>query len=533
MRRDNLEALAYRDGSFFFYLECHVNLWSSRRELSYATIKNNFTSISKLLSVMDKIRVGLLFNLKGYSVIQESIAKRVLTRALQTGGDFAELFAEDTEGNNLSMIDHDVEKAGFSRSRGAGIRVLSGSRSVYTYTNDLSEDGLMKTAASAANALTNLKKSADDSAAISFSQQRYQSPAKETFKGLPHSERIKLIKTATIAAKAYSDDIVQTRASYMDSEQRILVANSDGLWAEDHRHHTRMGITAIARKGADTQTGSVGPGRGLGFEFYQGLDLPALGREAAEQAVTMLHAPDCPAGYLPVVLDGGFGGVIFHEACGHSLEATSVAKGNSEFSGKLGQQIASTKVSAVDDGTLAGEWGSLNIDDEGMPTQKNQLIKDGILTSYLIDKIGGRRMGMDPTGSARRQSYEYAPTSRMTNTYIESGTDDNEEMIASIEEGLYAKALGGGSVNPLTGQFNFNVREGYWIKNGKIVTAVRGATLIGKGSDILTRIDRVGPDHTLAEGMCGSVSGSLPVTVGQPRIRVSELTIGGKGENIE
>lgn len=465
-------------------------------------------------------------------MIQESIASRVLNRALQSGGDFAELFIEDTEANSLALVNMDVEKAGFSRSRGAGIRVLLGTRSVYTYTNDLSEAGLMKTAASAAHALGRLKKTGDEMASIRFAQKQYESAAKELFTGVVHKDRIQLIKTGTEAAKAVSDEIVQTRASYMDSDQRILVVNSDGVWAEDRRHHTRISITAIARQGSDTQTGSVSPGGGQGFEFYAGLDLAALGREAGEQAVTMLHAPNCPAGYLPVVLDGGFGGVIFHEACGHSLEATSVAKGNSEFSGKMGQQIASTKVSAVDDGTIPGAWGSLNVDDEGMPTQKNQLIKDGILTSYLIDKVGGRRMNMEPTGSSRRQSYEWSPTSRMTNTYIEGGQDDNDEMIASMDEGLYAKALGGGSVNPLTGQFNFSVREGYWIKNGKVVSPVRGATLIGKGSEILMNIDRVGAGPTLAEGMCGSQSGSLPVTVGQPRIRVSELTIGGKGEKI-
>lgn len=466
-------------------------------------------------------------------MIKESITSRVLQRALQTGGDFAELFVEDTEGNSLALVNMDVENAGFSRSRGAGLRVLLGTRTVYTYTNDLTEEGLMKAAAAAAQALGRLKDGEDETATIRFAQQRYESSAKQLFKSVVHQDRIKLIKSGTESAKAFSDEIVQTRASYMDSDQRILVANSDGVWAEDRRHHTRISIMAIARKDNDTQTGSVSPGAGQGFEFYEGLDLAALGREAAEQAVTMLHAPDCPAGYLPVVLDGGFGGVIFHEACGHSLEATSVAKGNSEFSGKFGQQIASTKVSAVDDGTIPGAWGSLNIDDEGMPTQKNQLIKDGILTSYLIDKVGGRRMNMAPTGSSRRQSYEWSPTSRMTNTYIEGGTDDNDEMIASMDEGLYAKALGGGSVNPLTGQFNFSVREGYWVKNGRIVTPVRGATLIGKGSEILLNIDRVGAGPTLAEGMCGSQSGSLPVTVGQPRIRVSELTIGGKGDKIE
>lgn len=465
-------------------------------------------------------------------MIQESIASRVLNRALQSGGDFAELFIEDTEANSLALVNMDVEKAGFSRSRGAGLRILLGTRSVYTYTNDLSEAGLMKTAASAAQALGRLKETGDEMASIRFAQKQFESAAKELFTSVVHKDRIQLIKTGTESAKAVSDEIVQTRASYMDSDQRILVANSDGVWAEDRRHHTRINIAAIARQGSETQIGSVSPGGGQGFEFYAGLDLAALGREAGEQAITMLHAADCPAGYLPVVLDGGFGGVIFHEACGHSLEATSVAKGNSEFSGKMGQQIASTKVSAVDDGTIPGAWGSLNIDDEGMPTQKNQLIKDGILTSYLIDKVGGRRMNMEPTASSRRQSYEWSPTSRMTNTYIEGGDDDNNEMIESMDEGLYAKALGGGSVNPLTGQFNFSVREGYWIKNGKVVRPVRGATLIGKGSEILMKIDRVGAGPTLAEGMCGSSSGSLAVTVGQPRIRVSELTIGGKGEKI-
>lgn len=469
---------------------------------------------------------------KDKNVIQESVARRVLTKALESGGDFAEIFIEDTEGNNLAMVDNDVEKAGYSRSRGAGIRVLHQTRSVYTYTNDLSEASLLRTATRAANALSELKLTGDLNQSLTFKANRYDSSAKELFFDLPHDKRIRIMKEATKAANQYSDEIIQTRSSFMDSDQRILVVNSEGLWAEDRRHHTRFSITAVARTGSDTQTGSMSPGSGQGFEFYESLDLGALGTAAAKQAVTMLHAPDCPAAYLPVVLDGGFGGVIFHEACGHSLEATSVAKGNSEFSGKFGEQIASTKVSAVDDGTMPGEWGTLNIDDEGMPTQKNQLIKDGILTSYLIDRLGSRRMNMPATGSGRRQSYEYAPTSRMTNTYIESGTDDNEEMISSMDEGLYAKALGGGSVNPLTGQFNFSVREGYWVKNGKIVSPVRGATLIGKGSEILSKIDRVGPNFSLEEGMCGSVSGSLPVTVGQPRIRVSELTIGGKGEEI-
>jgi len=242
----------------------------------------------------------------------------------------------------------------------------------------------------------------------------------------------------------------------------------------------------------------------------------------------MLHADACPAGKMPVVIDNGFGGVIFHEACGHSLEATSVAKGNSVFCDKIGQQIASTKVTAIDDGTLANEWGSINIDDEGTLGRKNILIEDGILKGYLVDRLNGKRMNMESTGSARRESYKFAPTSRMTNTFIAPGNDDEKDIIKSIDNGLYAKKMGGGSVNPVTGEFNFSVLEGYMVKNGEIDRPVRGATLIGKGSDILMNIDMVGKNLVHGQGMCGSASGSVPTNVGQPMIRVSEITVGGR-----
>ena len=231
---------------------------------------------------------------------------------------------------------------------------------------------------------------------------------------------------------------------------------------------------------------------------------------------------------MTVAIENGFGGVIFHEACGHSLEATSVAIGNSEMAGKLGQQIANPKVTAIDDGTIPGAWGSVNIDDEGTPTQRNVLIENGILKNYMIDRLGSRRMGMPMTGSARRQSYAYEPTSRMTNTFIDNGPDKNEDIIASIEYGLYAKSMGGGSVNPLTGDFNFSVSEGYIVRNGKICEPVRGASLIGKGAQILQDIDMVGQNLATGQGMCGSSSGSVPTDVGQPLIRVSSITVGGR-----
>ena len=236
----------------------------------------------------------------------------------------------------------------------------------------------------------------------------------------------------------------------------------------------------------------------------------------------------CPAGVMCAVIDKGFGGVIFHEACGHSLEATAVAFGNSEFAGKLGQQIASPIVTAIDDGTMENEWGSINIDDEGNPATRLVLIENGILKNYMMDRLNGRRMGMPVTGSARRQNYAYAPTSRMRNTFIAPGNDDEAEIISSMGDGLYAKAMGGGSVNPITGEFNFAVSEGYLVKGGKIDRPVRGATLIGKGADILKKIDRVGKTLELGQGMCGSVSGSIPVNVGQPMIRVTDITVGGR-----
>ena len=312
-------------------------------------------------------------------------------------------------------------------------------------------------------------------------------------------------------------------------DHQILIANTDGVYARDRQIRTRLMITAVADTGKGRQTGSCNPGRRMGLEmFEQEVDPAAAGREAARQAAVMADAGYCPGGMMPVAIDNGFGGVIFHEACGHSLEATSVAYGLSQFSGKLGEKIANEKVTAIDDGTLPNNWGSVNFDDEGTPSQRNVLIENGILKRYMIDKFNGRRMDMPSSGSARRESFMYVPTSRMTNTFIAAGTDSNEDIIASIDFGLYAAQMGGGSVNPVTGEFNFAVNEGYLIRNGKICEPVRGASLVGKGSDVIQNIDMVGRELLLAQGMCGSSSGSIPTNVGQPMIRVSSITVGGR-----
>ena len=460
-------------------------------------------------------------------MLDRNIASEVLARAVKTGGDFAEIFLEDTVRSNTSLRSGRIESLGTSREHGAGIRVFEGTRAIYVYTNDTSREGLLDCAAQAAAAV----RAGKGCSPVGFSHWSAGRPEEiRLFPGdTAAARKAEKLRAADAAARAISPEIIQVNCGFDDSVQNVLICNTEGVFVTDQRVRSRLRIAAVASDGKENQTGSSNPGASMGFEiFEERVDPEACGRTAAEKAVTMLHAEACPAGVYPVVIDGGFGGVIFHEACGHSLEATSVAYGISEFSGKLGQQIAAPCVTAIDDGTIPGEWGSIHIDDEGMPASRLVLIENGVLVNYMIDKLGGRRMNMAPTGSGRRQSYQWAPTSRMRNTYIAAGSDDEAEMIATMGTGLYAKSMGGGSVNPATGEFNFSVEEGYWVEGGRIVRPVRGASLIGKGGEVLTRIDRVGPKMTMAQGMCGSASGSVPVNVGQPMIRVSSMTVGGK-----
>ncbi len=460
-------------------------------------------------------------------MISRKLCERVLAAAASTGADYAELFAEKTFNRSINMLDDRVQTVGDNVVAGVGIRVFKGLRSVAASTVDTSEEGLIRCALQAAQAL------GEGKAEISIVLKERRFGDIHPIKLVPGSESLArktdILKTAYFAARKADDAIVQVDASLLDVDHNILVANSEGIYAEDRQIRTRLYVTAVADKGQGTQTGSTGPGARKGLEFFEeDVDPAAAGKEAARQALVMAGAGYCPASVMPVVIDNGFGGVIFHEACGHSLEASSVAYGVSQFAGKLGQQIANEKVSAVDDGTIPNAWGSINFDDEGTPSHRNVLIEKGILKGYMIDKYGGRRMGMAPTGNARRQNYSFVTTSRMTNTFILDGEDKNEDIIASVEYGLYAKDMGGGSVNPATGGFNFAVKEGYLIRNGKICEPVRGASLVGTGSEILMKIDMVGQNLRRAQGMCGSSSGSIPTDVGQPMIRVSSITVGGR-----
>lgn len=459
-------------------------------------------------------------------MIDKKLCESIISDIMEHGADYAEIYADDKVSENLSMVSGKVENALTGRSCGAGIRAIVGTNCVYAYGNDMSEGGLRKIAKKVCDALNTAKRAGID---ITLNETNFERicPVKIPPCSVSAKDRADYLKKGYFAAKEYNDSITQVTASLACSEKKVLVANSDGVYGTDERAYVRIAISAIASDGNENQNGRFSPGTSGGFEFFDTIDAEDGGRFAARQAYTMLKAKKCPAGKMPVVMGGGFGGVIFHEACGHSLEATSVAKGNSVFCGKLGEKIANEKVTAYDDGTMAGQWGSLSMSDEGEPTQKILLIENGILKNYMIDKLGSVRMGMKSTGSGRRQDYTYAPTSRMTNTYIAAGDDKEEDIFASVENGLYAAHMGGGSVNPVTGEFNFSVQEGYLIKNGKIDEPVRGATLIGKGAQVLMNIDMVSSEMTLAQGMCGSSSGSIPTNVGQPTIRISEILVGG------
>ncbi len=459
-------------------------------------------------------------------MISREICQRVLQKAVSTGADYAEIFAENTTNHAISMISSKVESIKDTVIAGAAVRVYKGLRSVMASTVDTSEAGLLRCAEQAAEALGQGSAQID----IVLKERLFGDihPVKIAPASCGNAEKVAVLKEGYFAAKEYDEAVVQVSGNLLDVDHNILIANTEGVYAQDRQIRTRIAISAVADKGTGAQTGFFGPGRRMGMEMFDLIDPKEVGVKAAKQAVTMAGAGYCPAGVMPVAIENGFGGVIFHEACGHGLEASSVAYGQSVFAGKLGQQIANPKVTAIDDGTIPNAWGSINIDDEGTPAQRNVLIEKGILKSYMIDKMGGRRMGMASTGSSRRQSYRYTPTSRMTNTYIAAGEDKNEDIIASIEYGLYAASMGGGSVNPVTGEFNFSVNEGYMIRNGKICEPVRGAALVGKGAEVIQNIDMVGSDVDMGTGMCGSSSGSVPTNVGQPLVRVSTITVGGR-----
>jgi len=459
-------------------------------------------------------------------LLEKQLIEKILDTALETGADFSEVFVENRKASVLQSVSGRLEKSNNSHTFGVGIRVAKQVQSVYGYTNSKNPDDLIQLA-------RNLSKSFHDENLTTRTPlmplevgKRHRvkiKPSEMTLK-----DKVSLLKRSSKAASDYDDVIKQVFVNLVDDEQEVLIANSEGRFVTETRVRVRIATSSIASDNGVMQTGFASDGSGKGYEFFDECDIEAIAKEASRIAKTMLYADDCPSGVMPVIIHNEFGGVIFHEACGHSLEATSVAKNASVFSGKKGTKIASDIVTAIDDGTIENGWGSANFDDEGYPQQRRVLIKNGILNSYMVDKINGRRMNEEATGSSRRQNYKFSPTSRMSNTFIDNGTSTLEEMIAATDYGLFAKRLGGGSVNPGNGDFNFSVMEGYMIRDGKIAEPVKGAALVGNGATILHEIDMVGNNLSRQRGMCGSASGTIPADVGQPSIRVKAITVGGK-----
>lgn len=466
-------------------------------------------------------------------MISDKLALEVLNVSIQTGCDFAEIYYEDTIHRNFSVENGKVDAVANSNINGVGLRLLKGIQSVYGYTNDLTKKGLLKLAHDLSLSFNDKKQLEELTSFKKVHHKVFHKKCTSIF-DVDKDEVIKLLKHLNSIISSYDKRIVKTTTGILMYDENVTIFNSRGEKHSNHREYSRVMLMSVAAADGKIETRFDGPGAQGGWEYFtQKLDLDALAKENAEKVILMLNAKECPAGTYPVIIGNGWGGVLFHEACGHQLEATAVAKGLSVFTGKQGEKIASDIVSAYDDGTIANEWGSNTFDDEGNPTQKTQLIKDGILVDYLIDDFNGRRMNRKGNGACRRQSYKFEPTSRMSNTYIAPGKSTVEEIIANTKLALYAVSFGGGSVNPATGEFNFGCSEAYIVKDGKILEPVRGATLVGKATEILKHIDMVGNDLELAQGNCGSVSGSIPVDVGQPTIRVNEIMVGGRGGSID
>ena len=460
-------------------------------------------------------------------MIEQDVLERVLSTALRGGGDFAEVYAEDKSSTSAGLDDGRVEQVTSGRDRGAGIRVVNGETTGFAYTADLSEAGL-RAAAEAAGAVAARGGATARTIALTRQAPHVVNTVEVYPDAVSKAAKVALLQRIDEAARSAGGSIAQVSAGYGDSRKRIVVANSDGLMATDEQVRHLLRISVVANGDAGMQTGFESLGHTIGFEVFDENDVAELARTAARQAITKLRARPAPSGAVPVVIKAGSGGVLFHEACGHGLEADLVGKGTSVYRGKVGEQVASSLVTLVDDGTLSGEWGAIGIDDEGHPSQYNVLIQDGVLTDYMWDHLRARKEGHAHSGNGRRQSYMHMPMVRMTNTYVLNGAEDPDDIIRDTPTGVYIAKLGGGSVNTATGDFVFGMTEAYLIENGEITEPLREGNLIGNGPQVLRDIDRLGNDFAMGNpGTCGKDGQGVPVGDGQPTLRVKSMTIGG------
>ena len=460
-------------------------------------------------------------------MIEEAVLQRVLGVALRTGGDFAEVFAEERRSSAAQLDDRRVEELTSGREAGAGIRVVVGETTGFAYTADLSEPGLSAAAGAAAAAARN---GGGGVRQVALSRVDASSPNEVAImpETVSKASKVQVLLEADEAARSAGGAVRQVSATYGDSRRRILVANSEGVLAGDDQVKTRFSVSCVAVGDTGLQTGRESIGSTVGWELFGTYNVEELARLAAARALGKLSARPAPSGVMPVVLKSGSGGVLFHEACGHGLEADHIVRDASAFRGLVGEQVASPLVTLVDDGTMGPEWGAIAIDDEGHRAGRNVLIDEGILTDYMWDWLRARKEGRESSGNGRRQSYQHLPMVRMTNTYVVNGTSDPEEIIRQTPWGVYVVQLGGGQVNPATGDFVFGMTEAYLIEDGVLTEPLRDANLIGNGPEVLRNIDVVGNDFAMgAPGMCGKDGQGVPVGDGQPTLRVTALTVGG------
>ncbi|MGH9376342.1 MAG: metalloprotease TldD [Terriglobia bacterium] len=468
------------------------------------------------------------FFFETYAIAPQDLEK-YLDAALSEGGEYADLYFEHTTSSSAVLDESLVKSASEGISVGCGVRVLSGEQTGYAYTDDLDPEKILGAAHVAARIASGpARVSTVGMSAVEPPRNFYPVVAPPTDRGL--GEKLDLIRRADTAARGYDPRIQQVRVSYGDQIRHVLIAGSDGRAVTDFQPLVRMSVFAIARQNGNFQSGSYGGGGRVGLDFFvDGHSPEHYAREAARQAIVQLEAQEAPAGEMEVVLAPGWPGILLHEAIGHGLEADFNRKGISAFSGRIGQRVASEICSVVDDGTVPARRGSLNVDDEGAPTRQTVLIENGVLRGYIQDKLSADVMKTTRTGNGRRESYEHIPMPRMTNTYMLAGQDDPEEIVRSVKRGLYAVYFGGGQVDITNGKFVFSASEAYLIEDGKITAPVKGATLIGDGPTVLTRVTAVGNDLRLDPGIgtCGKDGQSVPVGVGIPTIKVSQLTVGG------
>jgi TldD protein len=457
------------------------------------------------------------------ALFDPQLAERVLARALARGGEFAELYAERRSSFSISLDDRKLERAQSGRELGAAVRVIAGQSTYFGHVDGLAEADLERLADGVAAAVRG--RSAEPRALESLERPAGQAIEQPPDQVAP-SRKAGMLAECDERARASGGEIVQVSAGYSEDQREVQIANSEGRQAADDRTRVRLGVQAVARREGRVETGMETLAGHAGFELF-GNDFGSVAERAAAQALTMLDARPAPAGPMTVVVGNGFGGVLFHEATGHGLESDAVQKRASVYAGRLGERVAGPLVTAYDDGSLAGEWGTDAIDDEGTASQSTRVIDEGTLCFYLYDLTRARKDGTPSTGNGRRESFRHLPIPRMTNTYIAPGDGDPNEIIGDVARGVLAVSFAGGQVEPATGNFVFGVSEGYLIENGKRTAPLRGMTLMGNSLDVLKRIDAIGNDLAFKSGFCGKDGQRVPVGTGQPTVRISELTVGG------